>query len=762
MGRGDRVRYLLSLLVLLLAPTARADDVLLPGSVVLDRSTVVTLGVRLLVSGDDDHDASVQLRYRPAGDLVWRTGLPLFRVRPESVTGRVVPEQFAGSVFDLAPATTYDVELRAIDPDGPVDQTVVVSATTRAVPGDPPVPVIRPVVTASALQAALATAQPGDVITLADGTYAGPFEIDASGTAANPIVIRGASTVGVTLDGGGCDCNLLEIRGSFVHLERLTLRKARTAVRFKTAATAGNVVRRVRIDDVRNGMLGDPDQRDFYVCDNVLHGRLRWPQTYGDDGGSHASDDGINVMGDGHVVCHNVLGGFGDALKVEQDGARADDFYGNEVLSAYDNAVELDGSEGNTRAFRNRFTNSFVPLSFQPIFGGPAYAVRNVVVNVAEDHLKLYARGTDTPSGVLVLHNTFVAPRHALEMGSSAVSHQVRIENNLFVAPATTGPTVALWLGGIDDVRLDANGWFPDGTFDFDPTGSWPSLAAFEAGSSLATGNRVLNGAPFASGLVPPATYRTEVLPADATLAPASNAIDGATLLANLGDGFTGGGPDLGALERGCPLPIYGVRPEGIDETNEPTGCGGPSNTTQPAVPIDATKLSLRGDSTPPINPAARTLTFKATTTRSLLSNRILVPAAGGAGDPTLHGATLQLYNAAGGSESLTVAIPAAGWTASGSGYRFKGMAGGVALTISLRRDKLSIAGKGAGLGYSLASPPQGRVAVRLGLGSAPPWCAEVPAKASGVPPSTAKFDRLDRFDGRPLTPAPLVCPDLP
>ena len=36
---------------------------------------------------------------------------------------------------------------------------------------------------------------------------------------------------------------------------------------------------------------------------------------------------------------------------------------------------------------------------------------------------------------------------------------------------------------------------------------------------------------------------------------------------------YRGAAPDLGALERGCPLPIYGVRPEGIDETNEPIGC---------------------------------------------------------------------------------------------------------------------------------------------------------------------------------------------
>src|SRR5207249_3488573 len=104
-----------------------------------------------------------------------------------------------------------------------------------------------------------------------------------------------------------------------------------------------------------------------------------------------ASEDGTILDGQGYTG--NVLDvyvGFGDAMKVQQDGARAVDFYGNEVLSAYDNGVELDTSEGNTRAFRNRFTNTDATISFQPIFGGPVYAIRNVVVNVANEQLKFH------------------------------------------------------------------------------------------------------------------------------------------------------------------------------------------------------------------------------------------------------------------------------------------------------------------------------------------------------------------------------------
>ena len=42
------------------------------------------------------------------------------------------------------------------------------------------------------LASALAQAAPGDVITLAKGHYQGPFTVERSGTAADPIVIKAA------------------------------------------------------------------------------------------------------------------------------------------------------------------------------------------------------------------------------------------------------------------------------------------------------------------------------------------------------------------------------------------------------------------------------------------------------------------------------------------------------------------------------------------------------------------------------------------
>jgi hypothetical protein len=219
----------------------------------------------------------------------------------------------------------------------------------------------------------------------------------------------------------------LEIYGSFVHVERLTLRSGLRALRFQTAGAEGNVVRGIRVQDVTSASARAPASATSTSATTTVAGRLVWPQVYEDDGGAHSDDDGIRVEGSGHVVCHNRVAGFGDAMKNAETGARANDFYGNEVVSAYDNGLELDGGAGNLRALRNRFTNTYATLSFQPIFGGPAYAIRNVVVNVAHEQLKLHGLGSgEEPSGIFILHNTFVSPEMALRLETSATTRHLR------------------------------------------------------------------------------------------------------------------------------------------------------------------------------------------------------------------------------------------------------------------------------------------------------------------------------------------------
>lgn len=583
---------------------ARAADGLVVLDTVIDPPTLIHLGVQVLISDDDDRDATISLRHREVGGA-WQDDLPLHRVRGDLVTGLAVPAQFAGTAFGLRPATDYELELHAVDPDG-LDMTWTVDARTRPVPrADPQTPTVVAVADAAALADALSAAAPGHVITLADGTYAGPFAIDASGTADDPIVIRGASTDGTIVTGSGCpDCNALEVYGSFVHVERLTLAEANRGVRFQGQGAEGNVVRRTSIRDVNLGIGARDDQRDFYLCDNLLTGPLVWPQVYGDDGGEFANVDGIVVLGSGHVVCHNELIGWGDAIKTSQDGARAIDFYGNLTRSAYDNAIELDASAGNTRAVGNLLINSWSPLSFQPIYGGPAYALRNVIVNVADEQHKLHSNlDTGETVGSLILHNTFVSPRRAVNHHASATAHDFTLINNLYVGPAAPeGGRTVEFETPLDAVRIDSNGYHPDGAFLYGDD-EWPDFAAMQAAGVFETNGHLLTAATFASGLAAPADYTVEVPTPDAALEPTSPAVDAAVPLP--GVAFAGAGPDLGALELGCPAPHFGVRPEGVDEDDPPPACGDEPDptTTGDETTGDPTGTLTDGPSAPSTDP---------------------------------------------------------------------------------------------------------------------------------------------------------------
>ena len=53
--------------------------------------------------------------------------------------------------------------------------------------------------------------------------------------------------------------------------------------------------------------------------------------------------------------------------------------------------------------------------------------------------------------------------------------------------------------------------------------------------------------------------YRFEDL--DFRLQPKSETVDAGLILPNINDDFTGNAPDLGALETGQHMPIYGPRP---------------------------------------------------------------------------------------------------------------------------------------------------------------------------------------------------------
>jgi hypothetical protein len=366
----------------------------------------------------------------------------------------------------------------------------------------------------------------------------------------------------------------------------MTIQNAVRALAFGTGATEGGVARQLNVRDVVHGIAAQATEyRDLVICDNVIVGRLTWPWVFDADATSHWDDRGISIRGDGHVICHNRISGFGDAITQREEGARAFDYYGNDIGEGYDGS-EVDSAEGNARVWGNRWTNIQTPLSVQPILGGPAYLLRNVAFNVTDEQIKLKMTGSE-PSGLIAHHNTWVSPRIALNLQTPITGHNFVITNNLFVGPAQPEGAAVEWTAGIDDGLFDYNGYFPDGRFWLGVVGgqnvNGASFAELKARGVFESQGVLLSTPIFASGLTPPADYRARATPPTSfALAATSNAVDRGQPLVGINGSRQGAAPDLGAWEAGCPAPLYGPRAEGNDAYFTPVdGCAPGAGGTQ-------------------------------------------------------------------------------------------------------------------------------------------------------------------------------------
>jgi hypothetical protein len=73
------------------------DNVLDVGGVNVDPPTLVTFGVQLLITGDDNFNASVCTKFRVHGTTTWHDAQALFRVHPLSHPTRSRAEARTGS-----------------------------------------------------------------------------------------------------------------------------------------------------------------------------------------------------------------------------------------------------------------------------------------------------------------------------------------------------------------------------------------------------------------------------------------------------------------------------------------------------------------------------------------------------------------------------------------------------------------------------------------------------------------------------------------
>jgi hypothetical protein len=563
---------------------ARSVDSTTPGTIDIE-SSFDAIGFRWAIEGDDDLDCRVAVSFRASGaGGPWIEAQDLLRVEPGSYNNYGIDpgNLLAGSIFDLASDTSYDVRLELNDPDGG-SAIETRSVLTRAVPQDPPAPRVRYVIPGHGggsgtdgdpfrgIATADAAALPGDIFILEDGVYAGRTVLTASGTENNPIVWRGADREAVILDGERLARHVVRVEFTRdVHIENMTIRRP-FQIAVSCTVTVGVVVRGCTIDvseptgadDTAGIWLTGPEQSNATIEGNTIHGPLRWEDGRNDDA------YGVIVAGVGHVIRFNEIHGWYDGIEVGDSNpgivTMGCDVHGNEIYDCTDDGIETDASRHNIRVHDNRITNCLCGLSCQPIFGGPTYFVRNVVYNWQLKPLKFH----EWPTGMVVYNNTFVGadPRG---WGGGQWRRAI-LRNNIFIGgshPAQTGDPIAIETIGVRG-DLDFDGWYQALPQRFAQYGDnfYPTLEDFRIGTGMETNGRLVDLGIFVDAEEPPlgSYLGQDGFPPpygpgsqDLRLQPQSAAIDAGVNLANITDGCVGATPDLGAYEFGSATPTYG------------------------------------------------------------------------------------------------------------------------------------------------------------------------------------------------------------
>lgn len=502
-----------------------AQTAVTPGRFHIEHPTFHNLGFEWLIDGDTNRNSSVEVRYRPQGQPTWRPALPLLRLggersfRDRENMSYTAPPGFAGSIFNLTPGTTYEVELTMKDPDGVTatpSQRVTVKTRTEpqpysggrtlhVYPADHEGPKLEP--SFIGLKAAyygegrgdwtavrMKKAQPGDTILIHAGLYrperlnyvdplsapfTGTWSLSLKGTADKPITIKGAGDGEAIFDGAG-NHRLFEVMASEHHIfDGLTFRN--TDVVFfagekEVLGAKALTVRNCRFEHIGAGIWTEnAASRDFVITDNLFLGRedqmrlIGWNQAGQRTAGIYPSHQvvsffAIKVYGPGHIIAHNAIAYFHDGICISTYGPPSDDpelrassidIYNNDIHLSNDDFIESDGGTHNIRVYNNRGVNA----SHNGYSAQPVFGGPVYFIrNIAyQVPLGSPLKFNAAPAGVIVYHNTLIGEQSAAEPISNA-----HFRNNLFLGRDVPNRGIMTWANATPNYSSDYNGFRPN------------------------------------------------------------------------------------------------------------------------------------------------------------------------------------------------------------------------------------------------------------------------------------------------------------
>jgi len=555
------------------------SSALIPGDIRVDAS-INHIGVVWWIDGDTNLNSSFSLEFRQQGTSTWQQAAPGMRAYPDIVVNGspLNLNYWAASALFLESGQTYDLRLTLTDPDGG-GSTQTRTAVTLTNPQPAADGQARYVVPGNGggsgtelnpflgLQAAANDAQPGDIFHVAEGTYT-PFQLKASGTASHPIVFLGPEFGTAVIDGSNINSGIVTLGNydqtlSHIIFERFTVQNGRWGI--DAQHTQHITLRYNKILDVDYGIVNRRDsdlEHHQFICDNIINGRTTWP------GVGIPGERGIDLRGDGNIVCHNRVRYFGDCISLQpftgDNQSFGNDVYGNDVAFCVDDGIEIDYNMANVRVWRNRATNTRMGVSVQPIRGGPAYIFRNELLNQQSYPIKMNNQTT----GLYVMHNTSVKHGNGHGDGSDVWRNAV-YRNNLFLG--TRYAFEFLTVSEPENFRdFDYNAW---GTTGGSPDFKWDNVryqTLVDLPAGVEDNGRSASFSDLTNATLE-ADWDVAIYPSsrDLRLEAGAPAIDSGETLANFNDPFTiNGQPDMGAFEFGEPRPSYGPRYTPVDLGN--------------------------------------------------------------------------------------------------------------------------------------------------------------------------------------------------
>jgi len=520
-------------------------------------STMHSISIEWDLDGDENHNAESRVRFRKAGTSEWTEFMPLVRIDstyPAELTqyGRPADEDFdmfAGSILFLTPNTEYEIWLNVEDPDGG-SATLVRTIETKPFPKreERCTTTVGP----SEFAAAYASAEAGDVLCLENGNY-GDLRADRGGSMGRYLAL-------VNAPGASPRFDRIRVETDHLWIEGMTFETPMRTGSVRT--TDGDLEEHVVVigNTFRNSpySINVASGRYWYIADNIIEGD--------DPPAGTISGEGIEFGrgSSGHTVAFNTITKTADGNSY---GKRNVDVFGNDIFRTSDDGLEPDFGYANKRYWGNRIRDSYYyALSFQPMYSGPWYFIRN---EVRQTEWTRQGRSESSTGGTLfkfngpvdrfvLLHNTFV---------TEAVSpiSPTRIKpilstysrNNLYVVPDSPVWSYSRWSANtaVPASSFYANDWRTDvdydgfswsGTYGFSWDGeNYADVESFSKAVGIEENAIRFDRNAFAS-------YPTDLRPRAGT-----PLIDSGAIVLGVNEGYEGSGPDRGAYEYGAePMPI--------------------------------------------------------------------------------------------------------------------------------------------------------------------------------------------------------------